>query len=308
MCSQPTVVLFGSVKSSDIVLRVLAEEGLRPAKVYSLQPKPGQEISGYYPIHETARELGLPWEMFTKINAPEIIRELEELAPDYLFVVGLSQLIGPEILHAAKQGVIGLHPAPLPKYRGRASLVWQMLRGETQSAVSLFFIDEGMDTGDLIVQEPFPIEPQDYIYDADQRMLQALERGMVRVARMLRSGTVARIHQDHTKATYGLKRTPEDGEISWELPAQQIQLLIRAVSRPYPGAFSLYDGTCKVIFWRAEVLENHQYIGNNGQICAVGENSIDVLCRDGILRVTEYELCGEVKTASGKLLVGHKFR
>ena len=302
------VIVAGSVKSSNLVLETLIEEGVDVIKVYSYDGDNKTEISGYYPIHETAKRAGIPYRLFTKLNDTSIIKEIKTLSPDYLFVVGLSQIVSKEIIEAAKEGTIGLHPAPLPKYRGRAAMVWQMLLKEKSSAVSMFFIDEGMDTGDIIVQEPFEIGDSDYAEDLDKKGLEALGRAIKKVARMIKEGHVDRFPQDESKAIYLLKRSPEDGEIDWNQPISDIHLLIRAVSRPYPGAFSYYDGNKKVIIWRADILPNTKYIGINGQIAEKTSTSFDVVCKDGLLHVYDYEVCENNDDKPTKLIVGHKLR
>lgn len=100
-----------------------------------------------------------------------------------------------------------------------------------------------------------------------------------------------------------MKRTPEDGRIDWKEPAEKIQRLIRAVSKPYPGAFSDYDGKHKVIFWKADYLENKKYYGISGQIAEVTEDYFDIVCEDGLLRVYEYE-----NQDNARMIVGHKFQ
>ena len=97
--------------------------------VFSLDEKYSKNVSGYYPIHKIAEENGIPYHKFRKINEEENINLIKEISPDYIFVIGLSQLIDKEIIDSAKKGVIGYHPTPLPKFRGRAAIPWQILLG-----------------------------------------------------------------------------------------------------------------------------------------------------------------------------------
>lgn len=187
-------------------------------------------------------------------------------------------------------------------------MVWQMILREKTSAVTMFFIDEGMDSGDIIVQEPFEIGENDYAEDLDKKGLDALGRAIKKVSIMIREGNVNRTPQDHSKATYLLMRRPEDGEIDWSQPIEDIQLLIRAVSRPFPGAFSYYDGKIKVVIWRADIQPNEKYIGMNGQIANVDDGSIDVVCNGGILHIYDYEITDEGYESDHKIIVGHKFK
>lgn len=296
-------VLIGSVSSSRVVLEELIEAGCPPQMVFSLDEAVSANVSGYYPIHETAEVHGIPWRKFQKIGDRAHTETIAALAPDYIFVVGLSQIVGEPILKAAGKGVVGFHPTPLPKYRGRAAMVWQMLLGLEKSAVSLFLIDEGMDSGPLLGQEPFMIGPEDYAEDMERNSLAALRTLLRRVIPQLRDGSAQPIPQREEDATYLLRRSPEDGDIDWSRPMAEIHRLIRAVSRPYPGAFSHYDGKNLVTFWRAEMEKNNSYIGFPGQIAEKDEKSFAVLCQDGLLRVTDWS-CEK----PFRMLVGHRFR
>ncbi len=294
-------VLIGSVGSSEIVLEAMVRTGFPINCVFSVDEKYSKNISGYVPIHETAKRYGIPYKKFHKINDEENVEKIREIGPDYIFVIGLSQLVGEEIIDLAKKGVVGYHPAPLPKMRGRAVVVWQILLGVHATKCSMFMIDAGMDSGDILGQEDYYIEDTDYAEDVGRKIGAATERLAEKVLKEMLEGKLKPVKQNEDEATYCLKRTPEDGKIDWTEPVSDIHRLIRAVSRPYPGAFSLYDGVHPLIIWRAEVRENSKYIGLNGQIAEVTNEAIDIVCRDGLLHVTEYENTDHVK-----LIAGHK--
>ena len=296
-------ILIGSVGSSKEMLRAMIEVNLPVSCVFSADESISGQISGYEPIHEMAKENGIPFIKFIKINDPENVKVIQDIAPDYIFVVGLSQLVKKEIIDAAKIGVVGFHPTALPKMRGRAANVWQVLLGIHEAKVSLFFIDEGMDSGDILGQEPFFIEDTDYAMDVRRKIDEAAARLSKRVLKQMIDGTLMPVKQNEEEATYLLRRGPEDGLIDWDWPIQKIHRLVRAVSKPFPGAYGMYDGKHKLIIWRADILENHKYIGMNGQIAEIVEDHIDVVCEDGLLRITEFE-----NTDNVLLRVGHKLR
>jgi methionyl-tRNA formyltransferase len=270
--------------------------------VFSLDEKYSAGVSGYYPIHKTANENAIEFVKFRKINDEKTIKRLKAISPDYIFVVGLSQLVGRDVLKCALKGVIGLHPTALPNFRGRAPMVWQILLGVRESKITMFLMNQGVDAGDIIGQEPYIINDTDYAEDLDRKGLIALRSLAKRVLNQIKTDTIKPVRQNEAEATYLLMRTPEDGQIDWSLPCEKIQCLVRAVSRPFPGAFSYYEGV-KVVFWRADYLENTKYIGMPGQIAEISNDKIDVLCNDGMLRVYEYEIGGGIK-----LKPGHKFR
>lgn len=296
-------ILVGSVRFSKVLLQAMLDVKFPITYVFSLDESVSGNVSGYYPIHKVAESNSIPYTKFTKINDEENVERMQSISPDYVFVVGLSQLIRKGIFDAAKSGVIGFHPTPLPKMRGRAANVWQILLGIRETACSMFFIDNGVDSGDVLRQEKYVIEDTDYAEDVYRKIENALYDLSKRVLKQIIDGTLNPVKQNEAEATYLLRRGPEDGSIDWNRSVKDIHTLIRAVSHPFPGAFGMYDGTHKFIIWRAEILKNTRYIGINGQIAEITSDYIDIVCRDGLLRVTEYENLDNVK-----IRVGHKLK
>lgn len=296
-------VLIGSVLSSNFVLEEMIACNFPVNLVLGLDEAYSEDVSGYYPIHETAAKHGIAHQTFQRINAPEIIARIREIEPDYIFVMGLSQLIKQELIDCAKIGTVGLHPTRLPQFRGRAVMVWQQLLGVKESAMTMFFIDEGTDSGDILGQEPYEILDTDYAMDLENRSNEALRRLSRRVLTGLMAGTIVPQKQNEEEATYLLIRRPEDGQIDWKEPVEKVHLLIRAVSHPYPGAFGMYDGAHQVIFWRAEIVRSSKYIGIPGQIAEIGEDYLLIVGSGGMIKVTDWENVDGVK-----LFVGHKFK
>ena len=296
-------ILIGAVTTTRRVLETMIEVDFPISYVFSLDDAVSENVSDYDPIFETAEKFNVPYKKFKKINDEENVKIIKEIEPDYIFVIGLSQLVKDEIINAARKGVVGFHPAPLPKYRGRATNVWQQLLGVKESAVSVFFIDDGIDSGDILAQEPYYIGENDYCQDVLDKIDEAAIVAMRKVLIGLRDNTLIPVKQNDEEATYTLKRSPEDGLIDWNQPIKDIHLFVRAISRPYPGAYSMYDGKSKIVIYKAEVLENKKYIGFNGQIAELRKDGFDVVCKDGLLRVTDYENVDNVK-----MFVGHRFR
>ena len=296
-------ILIGAVTTTRRVLETMIEVDFPISYVFSLDDAVSENVSDYDPIFKTAEKYNVPYKKFKKINDEENVKIIKEIEPDYIFVIGLSQLVKDEIINAAKKGVVGFHPAPLPKYRGRATNVWQQLLGVKESAVSVFFIDDGIDSGDILAQEPYYIGDNDYCQDVLDKIDEAAIVAMRKVLIGLKDNTLVPVKQNDEEASYTLKRSPEDGLIDWNQSIKDIHLFIRAISKPYPGAFSMYDGKSKIVIYRAEILENKKYIGFNGQIAELRKDGFDVVCKDGLLRVTDYENVDNVK-----MFVGHRFR
>ena len=296
-------ILIGSVRFTKVLLQTMLDVRFPITHVFSLDESVSGNVSGYYPIHKVAEDSNIPYTKFTKINDEENVKRIQSIAPDYIFAVGLSQLIRRDILNAAKSGVVGFHPTPLPKMRGRAANVWQMLLDTHETACSMFFIDNGVDSGDILGQEKYVIEDTDYAEDVYRKIENALYNLSKRVLKQIIDGTIKPVKQNEAEATYLLRRGSEDGLIDWNKAIKDIHTLIRAVSHPFPGAFGMYDGTHKFIIWHAEMLKNTKYIGMNGQLARVTDDYIDIVCQDGLLRVTEYENLDNVK-----IRVGHKLK
>ncbi len=295
-------VLIGSVISSECALKIMIEKNIDIEMVFSLDEEYSKNVSTYRPIHKLAEANNISFKKFKNINDPENVEILRKINPDYIFVIGLSQLVREEIFKCAKKGVIGYHPAPLPKFRGRAAIVWQMLLGIRKSASTLFFIDDGIDSGDIICQQEYIIEENDYAEDVLEKCKSAALEAISKGIDLLLDENFKPVKQKEEEATYLLKRTPEDGRINWSDSGENILRLIRATSKPYPGAFSQYENKNKVIFWRAEFVPTDKYFGFNGQIVSSAEESLEILCPGGILKVSEYSNVDGIK-----LVVGHKF-
>lgn len=296
-------VLIGSVGSSKEMLEAMIEKGFPVSHVFSVDEKYSNNISGYQPIHKIAEENGIPYTKIHKINDSKNVEIIKSIEPDFIFVIGFSQLVKKEIIEIAKVGVVGFHPTPLPKMRGRAANVWQVLLGVHATKCSLFFIDEGVDSGDILGQQEYVIEDTDYAVDVGRKIDNAAGILFRKVLGEIMDGTYKAIKQNEDEATYLLRRTPEDGRIDWNQPITDIHRLIRAVSKPYPGAYGMYDGKHQIIIWRADISENKKYVGMNGQIAEISDEEILIVCRDGLLNVTEYQNVDDVK-----LLAGHKLK
>ncbi|HEY8187102.1 MAG TPA: methionyl-tRNA formyltransferase [Pyrinomonadaceae bacterium] len=216
---------------------------------------------------------------------------VQKYCPYYVLVAGWYWIIKPSLLATVPAGFLGLHQSLLPKYRGSAPLVWAALRGEKQTGVSLFYFDEGIDTGDVVDQVSFALTPHDTITDVLAKAETAAVELVTRYAEPLLSGTAPRRKQDHELASYGSPRRPEDGRISWNQPASEVYNFIRAQTRPYPGAFTnLAEG--KVLrIWQASLFP-YPYYGVPGLVGQKHRDGFVVACGEGAITIHEWELDG----------------
>ena len=290
--------LMGSVSSSWAALEGLIEAGVEVTGVLGVDESCAHKISDYRPIGRLAKEHGLAFCGFERVGEACVAEFLEAHRPDLLWVIGLSQSVPRRLLEIARAGGIGFHPTMLPEGRGRAPVAWTILRG-ARAAVSLFFLTYEPDAGDLVFQREVPVGPEDYSEDLIARTNNALREAVIELGPAIRSGHLPRTRQDHGRATYYPKRTPEDGLIRWSDSTDWIYRLIRAAGRPYPGAFTWLGGE-KIVVWRAEPVSDSKpgravfsEIGTDapvpGTIVACGESGPVVETGDGLIRLTEME-------------------
>lgn len=180
---------------------------------------------------------------------------LAEYNPSLIVVIGWYYMIPASLRDLAPLGCVGIHASLLPKYRGGAPLVWAMINGEKETGISLFYFDDGVDTGDIVVQTKIEIEPDDNISHLLKKVEASCISMMDEYIPMLLQGTAPRTQQLHEDATEYPQRKPEDGEIDWTWSGEQINNFIKAQTKPYPGAFTYINGR-KLMIWDAEINSN----------------------------------------------------
>ncbi|MBO9724579.1 MAG: methionyl-tRNA formyltransferase [Novosphingobium sp.] len=284
-------VVIGAVGSTQVLVEELtAAADWDLTMVGTLPPELHGRHSDLVDMAPFAERAGAQLFAIARTNDADVLERVRAERPDYVFVVGWSQIVGPEFLSIAAKGAIGYHPAPLPRLRGRAAIPWTILLDEPISASSLFWIAEGTDDGDILAQQYFHLardETAQGLYDKHMDALRAMLRT---VLPRLASGEQPRAVQDERYATWATKRTPADGLIDWRDPAVAIDRLVRAVGRPYPGAFTHVSGR-KLTVWATRPVgggERHHAIP--GQIMASRDGILTVQTGAGLLELTDWEL------------------
>lgn len=298
-------VLIGAVDSTLIALESMLEAGYPPDAVFTVVPEISHRNSTYIDLGPICAKKGLPLFRFRSVNASAVLERLSEMRPDIIWVIGLSQLVRTPLLQLPTVGVIGFHPSALPENRGRAVIPWTIIQGKKETGSSLFWIDEGMDTGPILSQRLIPISKNETARILQDKHLAALKDMMLDLLPRLAGGERPSQPQEHSKATWCARRTPEDGLIDWSKPAHDIWTLVRATGRPYPGAFT-YFGKEPLTIWSADLIEVHPglYWGFPGQIMDFRNGHPAVLCGDGHLLLLEDIASRE----TGERFQGRNFR
>jgi len=218
------------------------------------------------------------------INDPEALEALRAARLDWLFIVGWSQIARPAVLETAAQGVLGIHPTLLPEGRGRAPIPWAILKGLPQTGVTLFRLDAGVDSGPIAGQLAIPLDPRETATSLYDKVAEGHRRLIRDCWPRLEAGTLEFAQQDDARATYWPGRRPEDGAIDLSGSVRDADRLVRAVTRPYPGAF-LDTGNTRYRLWSAEPRPS------SGRAAGVhlDGSRLEIVFRDGEMLATDWD-------------------
>ena len=254
------------------------------------------------PVKETALEHGIPVFQPRKVREPENIEELKKYQADVIVVVAFGQILPREILELTPYGCINVHASLLPSYRGAAPIQWGVINGEAVSGVTTMQMDEGLDTGDMLLKTEVPLEPEETGGSLHDKLAAAGASLCVRTLKALEEGTVTPKKQGESPTAYASMLKKEMGEIRWEEPAISIERLIRGLN-PWPSAYTGWqDKTMKI--WEAEVLEEDS--GQEpGTVVRVDKDGFLVQTGKGLLKVTALQIPGKKRMEADAFLRGY---
>ncbi|OAN86676.1 methionyl-tRNA formyltransferase [Erythrobacter sp. EhN03] len=253
--------------------------------IVTLDDDLAREKSGRIYVDDFAEKHDVPVAKVRNINHNEAIASLRNAELDWLFIIGWSQIARQEVLNIPSRGVIGMHPTLLPVGRGRAAIPWTILKGLKKTGVTMFKMDSGVDTGPILAQLEIPV-PSSCNATTLYRLVDDAHIALIEAtfADLSRGKVEARL-QDDRRATEWPGRKPEDGEIDLEGSVCDAERLIRATSRPYPGAF-VFENRRKLIIWEAQMIEPETI------------TSRPVLTfKDGLLECLDFEYVGSATSA-----------
>lgn len=245
------IAFIGCVGEGRQSLETLLALGEEVAVVFTLVPELAAKTSGAVSWEGICERHEIPLHYVRKMHDPDAMAVMRAVAPDLVFCVGWTQLLRRDLLDLPRLGCIGFHASMLPEYRGRAPVNWAIIRGERETGNSMIVLDEGVDTGDIVSQRRIDITDEDTcatVYDK----VAASEVEMLReVMPLIHAGRMPRQIQDHARATVLPRRRPEDGIIDWSATTAQLYDWVRALTHPYPGAFTLLPNGEQVWVWKA---------------------------------------------------------
>jgi methionyl-tRNA formyltransferase len=223
-------------------LEALLATGAPISAVLTLKPELAAKRSGGVDYAPLCARYGVPLHYIAGINEPEAVQLLSTLAPDVVFVIGWHQIVRPPVMRLARLGLIGAHASFLPHDRGSAPINWAIIRGERETGNTLMWLVEGVDEGDIIDQRAFAISPYDTCASLYAQVAATNRDMLLALLPRLLAGERPGRPQPRGDEALLPRRRPADGRINWDSPAGSVYDFVRALTRPYPGAFGTLDG------------------------------------------------------------------
>ncbi|HEV7643632.1 MAG TPA: formyltransferase family protein [Pyrinomonadaceae bacterium] len=236
-----------------------------------------QSKSGRVFIDDFCAENGIDLVKVRHINDEDAIKAIKDRGIDWLFIIGWSQIAGQAVLNAPNRGVLGIHPTLLPEGRGRAPIPNAILKGLTQTGVTLFKLDVGVDTGEILAQEVLPIADDETATTLYKRVNEAHKTIIHNVWPSLVNDTLELKTQDGSRATIWEGRTPDDGRITWGMTVEQVDRLVRATTRPYPGAFVKKEDGSVLRIWSGRISDIDHTIADRSELVELSNGIYEAL-------------------------------
>lgn len=274
--------------------------------VFTLEEELRKKMSGNKAFDDLAEKYNIPLFKIRNINDEKTLKQIQKLNPDISFVVGWSQLVKREYLSLSKNRCIGIHPTLLPKHRGRAPLPWAIIFGLRKTGVTMFYIKEEADNGDIIGQVEVDITDEDDAKSLYQKILAAHVKLIEEYFPLILSGNAPRIPQDERRASYWTKRVPRDGIIDWNTCACSLYDWIRALTDPYPGAFTFLNDK-KLFVWKSRLISKSGTHSKTGEIIEIDQEGLTLSTGQGLLKVTSVQLEGENRLEGPAIYESHIF-
>ena len=285
------VIFVGAVHEAVPALGVLLDADAEVAEVVTLPAERAVSTSGFVDLEPLARAHGIPVRRCADINSPQSVQHTRDLRPDLMVVTGWTRLLSAQLLGVPPRGVTGFHASLLPRYRGRAPVNWAILRGETVTGNTMMMLDAGTDTGDIVDQLTVTITPDDTCGTVYAKVGEAGADMLRRQLPALLDGTAPRRPQGESDGPPLPKRTPGMGVTDWNRAACRVHDWIRALTWPYPGAFTFAAGR-KVMLW-ASAVDGACAGRTAGEVLGCDEDGVRVATAHGAIVLTSVSDLGD---------------
>ena len=299
------VIFMGTPDFSVGTLEALVQAGHEVVLAVTQPDKPkgrGGKMQ-YTPVKEKALEYDIPVFQPVKVREKSCVEKLDSYKADVMVVVAFGQILPREILELTPYGCIIVHASLLPKYRGAAPIQWSIMDGETVTGVTTMQMDEGLDTGDMLLKTEVPLEPDETGGSLHDKLSAAGAKLCVETLKALEEKTVTPEKQGETPTKYARMLDKELGKIDWTKDAASIERLVRGLN-PWPSAYTSWEGKTMKI-WSAEVVDRESK-APCGTVAEVTKTDFSVQTGKGLLKVTELQIPGKKRMAADAFLRGYK--
>ena len=304
------IVVHGQQAFGKAVLEALLKRGENVVAVYVAPEKEGQKID---PLKEAALAAGLPVHQPKSYRQPEVHEQFRALKPDLQVMAYVTLFVPSAFLNIPTHGSIQYHPSLLPLHRGPSSINWPIIQGRTETGLSIFWPDDGLDTGPILLQRKTAISDDDSLGSVYfERLFPQGVEATLEAVDLVKAGKAPKIPQDHSKATYEGWCTPENAHIDWGRQGFHIHNLVRGCN-PAPGAWTTLNGRKVQIFEtkRIPAVDPKGIGGAMGQVMGVDDRGFTVACADGRIQVLRLradagKVTGAEYAATGGIKIGDK--
>lgn len=301
------VIFMGTPDFSVGTLEALIEAGHEVALVVTQPDKPkgrGGKMQ-YTPVKEVAVAHNIPVYQPKRIREPECIEELRKYNADIMVVIAFGQILPKEILEMTPYGCVNVHASLLPSYRGAAPIQWAVINGEKVSGVTTMQMNEGLDTGDMLLKVEIPLDEKETGGSLHDKLAEAGARLCVETLDALKAGTVTPEKQGDSPTAYAKMLDKHMGKIDWKMSAKEIERLIRGLN-PWPSAYTRCNENDKGMkIWEAEVAEG-QTDKAAGTVVEVAKDGFFVQTGDGLLKITALQIPGKKRMDAAAFLRGYQ--
>lgn len=272
------IILIGQAAFAEKTLEKLVNKGEEVLAVFCPPDAPGGKFD---PIKQRALQLNIPVHQQKSMKGPEVLEKFVALKADLAILAFVTQIVPPPVFNAPRFGSICFHPSLLPKYRGRSAINWALINGEAKTGISLFWVDEGIDTGPLLLQKEVAVDPEDTTGTIYFNKLFAVGvEAIAEAVDLIKAGNPPRIVQDESRANYDPPCGDEHAKIDWLKPAQTVYNLIRGCD-PQPGAHTMWQG--KMVRLYECRLEKGAASAQPGQVVAIEGETLRIAAPGGTI-------------------------
>lgn len=298
------IVFMGTPEFAVPCLQKIIDEGHEVVAVVTQPDKPkgrGKKLA-MPPVKELALKYDIPVYQPLKAREESFVDTLKEMNPELIVVVAFGQILPKSILDIPKYGCVNVHASLLPRYRGAAPLNWVIINGEEKTGVTTMYMDEGLDTGDMILKSEIPLDGEINAGELHDKMMIDGAKVLKETIDLIEKGEAPREKQSNEDTCYSPIMNKSLGNIDWKKSAIDIHNLVRGIN-PWPSAYTTYEGQTMKI-WKTKVIDKNSD-KDPGTIISVDKEGINVSTSEGILQIKEIQMAGKKRMEVPEYIKGN---